>query len=441
MIIENGGKKLAFGLEWKHLVDANKRTAATQRALDAKAPLYWHEGDADYVGIVSAKETLATKSGAVYAACEAFRRVADLPSDALLILMLAEDSYAIVGIRDGRPKRGWDKAGIPESEVKALYTQFGQLCGEAGFALVGNLPELFGASVEAFTLDELSNLADASCQLKPPSRKSFYIKVGAVAVVCVVMALNAKTVWNKYISPPQEKPSEKTATELYSDYLAQHGADPVVMVSDYDHWYKWARALIPTYGGWSLRTVVCDFKDTQAAPGSYIPWNGKTRCTLTYDRTLKAIATNETFVRSVPADWVKTALYNPSQDQYQVVLYPTMMKTVPLQTVLQNAGTANARDIHFVSVLQTASRLVDSPSMSPPLPFLVPPGVASGNIVLPLYMTSGWSYEGQFQFTELLKRFPPYTTLGKAILKIEQTVADDDTPYKVKLIGEAITRN
>lgn len=442
MIIEIHGKRLAFGLDWKYVASSDRKGGATSAALEAKAPLYWHDGKANYVGVMQPSEKPGNKSGTVYSAAEAFRRLPDLPKDALMVLRAPDGTYLVAGIKDSRPRKGWDAGGLSEERARESFQTFGDLCGETGFALVGE-SDLPFANEEAapFSLAELASLVDDGCALKPPSRKAFYVKLAVVGCLGLVLALNGKTLWHKYIMPPKEPQSQKTPDELYSEYVAAHSGDPVVAVADYRGWLDWVHSLVPGYGGWALSAIVCDFRNSQSQPGSYLQWSGQTQCALTYDRKLKAVATNETFVKAVPKEWIQSASYNPSKDQMQVVLHPDVMTKVRVQDVLQNAGTATDRDIHFVSVLQSSGRLVSTPSLSRPAPYLVPPGVPAGGITMPLYMTAGWSFDGQLHYTDLLERFPKYATLGKATLTISESSSDTETPYHVALAGEVITRN
>jgi hypothetical protein len=452
-IVEKSGKKLVFGLEWRLLVNSNSpSTAATQQALTAKAPLMWHDGKSPFAGLMPpATGSRATANGAaLYAAAIAFKRLPGLPPNALLVLKTPDDSFAMVGISGGRPRRGFDHDKLSADEVRQYYEQFGNLCGDEGFALVGDADLPFIERITQFTLDELATLADSTCVLKVPSRKGLYKALGYVAVAGVVGAVFVPW-WLHAFFPKPAQEQQKDPAQQYQEFIQTRVNDPVVPAQDYVNWYGWVRSLSPSYGGWTFQAVDCSFHNKQSLPtASYIPWDGKTQCKLTYARTARAVATNESFMKSIPADWRGKAVYDPTKDSYLVSLEPTLFRPMLLRTMLHDAGLASDRDVHFMSQLQRAGALTTptgtgaggNVTMGAPAAFLTAPGMVG---VVPCgqqtWAWASWHIASQLRYVELLSQFPAYTTITTAGVSVDPSPAPGETPFKVDVTGEVITRN
>jgi len=441
MISEINGKKLAFGMEWRLLVESGSyATIAARRAREMRSPLLWHADKADYAGFLPKSDSSASQAGQIFAAAAAFLRVPGLPDDALLLIRTPDDKISLIGVRQRRPLRRFDQIGLTEQQAHELYIEFGKKCGESGFAVVGETNLSFVGEATPLTLAELAEHADSTCLLKPPSRSALYKKV-AVAIVAVgVLAVMAPRAAD-YFFPP-DPVATKTPTELYADSLKAHALDPVVRASDFSSWYDWIRSLTTMYGGWSLSKVSCKFSAPGSQGGSYQAWDGRAQCALTYDRDLKSYATNRTFIAAAPKEYASSATYLPTADQMIVNASPQAVKKVTLNTVLTSAGTAADRQMRFTSTLQSASQLVKKASLNDAEAFLIPPGVQPAGVAAVAYKASHWTIEGASHFVKLLSDFPAYATLSKAELTINKsTSASDDTPYQISIEGEAITRN
>lgn len=452
-IVEKSGKRLVFGLEWRLLVNGGSPASlATQQALSAKAPFMWHDGKSTFAGLVMPDlASRAAGSGAnLYAAAMAFKRLPGLPANALLILTLPDNNYAMIGISGGRPRRGFDHDSLTADGVRQYYEQFGNLCGDEGFAPVGDANLSFIERITPLNLAELATLADASCALKAPSRKGLYkvlTKVGAVGAAALILG---PWCWRAYHPHVDQSQQADPATQM-QNYVGTHLNDPVVPARDYTNWYAWIRALSPSYGGWTFQSAACTFHNKQSlTTTSYIPWDGISDCLLTFARTARAIATNETFMKAVPAEWRTHATYDSVKDAMLVDLHPQIFQRTPLRTLLRDAGLPADREVRFMSILQKLGALA-SPTgtggsstvgMSTPAPFLVPPGLAGATPCgQQSWSWAGWHISSQLRYAELLSDFPVYTTLTAAAVTIDQSPALGETPFKVDLTGEALTRN
>jgi hypothetical protein len=452
VIVEKNGKKLAFALDWRLLVSGGSPASlAMQQALAAKAPLIWHDGKSTFAGLMPSTNGKTPGNGAVlHSAAVAFKRLPGLPQNALLLLKTPDNSYAMVGINGGRPRRGYDQANLTADEVRQHYEQFGNLCGDEGFAVVGDVDLPFIDRLTPFTLDELASLADPSCVLKPPSRKGLYKTLAYVVVAGVAAAVLVPWWWHSFFPKPAQE-QVKDPAQQYQEFIASHVNDPVVPAQDYVDWYAWVRSLAPSYGGWTFQQADCAFHMMQSIPtGSYIPWDGRTRCTLTYGRTARVVATNETFMTSIPPAWRTNAVYNATKDAYVISLQPNLLRPMPLQMMLRQSGTPADRDVHFMSLLQRAGALVSplgsggdtNVTMSASTPFLTPPGMATTlPCGLPTWSWATWHIASQLRYVELLSEFPPYTTLTTASVTVDKSPSPNETPFKVDLTGEVIARN
>jgi hypothetical protein len=457
-IVERSGKRLAFGLEWRLLVNSGSPASlAIQQAMVAKAPLMWHDGKSTFAGLVM-PDSMATRSlsGSTHlcSAAMAFKRLPGLPPNALLILTMPDNNFALVGISGGRPRRGFDRDNLTSDSVREYYEQFGNLCGDEGFALVGdaNLPFIDIDRITPLSLDELAALADTSCALKAPSRKGLYkamIKVGAV-VGC--LAILGPWCWRVYRPHVDETQQNDPAAQV-RQYVGAHMNDPVVAARDYVHWFAWLRSLSPSYGGWTFQRAACEFHNKQSIPtASYMPWNGVSDCVLTFARTARAIATNETFMGAIPPDWRGHTTYDGVKDAYLVDLQPALFKPTPLRTLLREAGSASDRDVRFMSLLQETAALA-SPTgsnngnsivgMGRAAGFLLPPSLAGGAISCGVqsWSWSSWHIASQLRYVDVLSEFPAWTTLTSATVTISTTPPPNETPFTVDLTGEAVTRN
>ncbi|WP_206955994.1 hypothetical protein [Trinickia acidisoli] len=449
-ILEKNGKKLVFGLEWRLLVKSGSPASlATQYALTAKAPLMWHDGKSAFAGFMPPANDGRTPSNGthLYAAAVAFRRLPGLPANALLVLKTADNSFAMVGITGGRPRRGFDHGGLTTDEVRQYYDQFGNLCGDEGFAFVGDTDLPFIERTTPFTLDELATLADPSCLLKTPNRTPLYKALIYGAVFCVIGAVLGPWWWHTFHKGSQaQQPVDPT--QQYRRLLAAHENDPVVPANDYANWYAWVRSLSPIYGGWTLQNAECSFHNKQSGPTtSYVPWDGRAQCVLTYKRTERAFATNETFMREIPTDWRNASFYNVNRDSMQVSLQPNLLRPTPLRALLNVSGDATDRDVHFISQLQQADALAASAGtgrnarIGSPAPLLTIPGGAGAVCGVPTWSRAGWHITTPLHYVELLSQFPPYTTITSAAVTISQSPNANETPFTADVTGEVITRN
>ncbi|MDN7880133.1 hypothetical protein [Burkholderia aenigmatica] len=440
MIYDINGKRLAFALEWRLLMSSGGASAlATEQAQIAKARWLWHDGKASYAGLLLPTERVPAGNASMYAAAIALLRMPRLPSEALFVHRTPDSNYVVIGVKDGRPRKGFDQSGLSYDAAKELYERFGAMCGESGFAAVGDSTIPFMSEATALSLDELALLANESCSLKAPSNATRWINIGLVTVALALGVTCGPWFYHTYISPPTVQ-EQKTPGELYHDFLSEHAADPVQLADGYGDWYQWVRSsLKPRYGGWALQTVDCDFQNPGSQSGSYVAWDGKPSCRLTFLREVKSIATNRTFIEAIPDDWRQSAAYAPASDQWIVALRPALGGHVTLREFLSKAAMPPQRDVDFVSTLQHSGELVSVAPLASPSPFVLPPGVPRADIPGPVFMAVPWKVSGEFHYSQLLSRFPPYAMLSKATLTIGTSSASTN-PFSVTLVGSAITR-
>jgi hypothetical protein len=457
-IVERNGKRLAFGLDWRLLVNSGSPASlAVQLAMAAKSPLMWHDGKSTFAGFVMPDPAMTRSLGGSTPLCSAamaFKRLPGLPANALLILTMPDNNFALVGISGGRPRRGFDQDNLTSDNVREYYEQFGNLCGEEGFALVGdaNLPFIDGDRIAPLNLDELVVLADSSCTLKAPSRKGLYKTLLKVGAILGALAIIGPWCWRVY-HPPVDQVQQNDPAVQMRDYVGAHMNDAVVPARDYGRWLVWLRSLSPSYGGWTFQSAACYFHNKQSiTTASYIPWNGVSDCTLTFARTARAIATNETFVQAIPPAWRGHTTYDAVKDAYLVDLQPSLFKPTPLRALLLDAGSSADRDIRFMSLLQRTGAMASPTAssngnstvdMGQPSAFLLPPGLAGGAVPCgqQSWSWASWHIAAQLRYADVLSEFPAWTTLTSATVTIAATPPPNETPFLVDLTGEALTHN
>ncbi|MDR8092967.1 hypothetical protein KPB05_36530 [Burkholderia gladioli] len=442
MIYDINGKRLAFALEWRLLMSSGGASAlATEQAQIAKARFLWHDGKASYAGLLLPTERIPTGNAPMYAAAIALLRMPRLPNEALFVHRTPDSNYVVIGIKDGRPRKGFDQSGLSYDAAKELYEKFGTMCGDAGFAAVGDVSISFMHDATALSLDELASLANESCSLKQPSNVTRWVNIGLVTAAIGIGVAFGPWFYRTYISPPTIQ-EQKTPTELYHDFLSEHAADPVQVAEGYGDWYQWVRSSLKLrYGGWVLNSVDCEFQNPASQSGNYVAWDGRPSCRLAFSREVKSIATNRTFLETIPDDWRKSSAYAPNGDQMIVALRPALGGHVTLRELLSKAALPPQRDIDFISTLQHSGVLANEASLQSPSPFVLPPGVPRADIPGPVFMAAPWKVSGEFHYAQLLSRFPPYATLTKATLTIDTQSTASSNPFSVTLAGSAITRN
>ncbi|WP_342234341.1 hypothetical protein [Ralstonia sp. OTU4908] len=442
MILEIGGKKLVFGMDWPTLVEQGAYGAvAARKAFSLKSPLLWHQGEAGYAGFLRTKEmTLPATSGPLYAAAQAFGRIPGLPANALLVFRTPDRNFAAIGLMKGRPATRFDLTGLTGDLLNRVYLDFGRQCGGEGFTLVGDADAPLPSKPDALSLEDVAKHADATCLLKPPTRAAFYKRI-ALSIVTIGMVGAAIYVAKQAYFPPNPN-EQKTPTELYQENIQAHADDAVVLAPDYTEWYQWMRTTLrTTYGGWELKKAACDFHAPNTQAQAYVPWSGTPQCQLTFFRANKDFATNETFFAAAPKEYQSQSVYLAQPDQMVVSVKPPVMQKTTLGKLLAKAGLSDDRDVRFVSQMQAAGRLVKADTLPEAVPFLVPAGVPVTGIKGPVYRATHWSYNGSSQYVKLLGSFPTYSTLSKAELTVEETTDNAETPFHVALDGELITRN
>jgi hypothetical protein len=436
VIVEAFGNKLAFDLEWKPLLSGS-HAQATQAAAAIKAKLMWHDSRVRAVGLLT--ERMGRRIGQLHSGAAAFLQLPGLPSNAFLLLKSADDRYIVVGVEQGRPRKGFDRSGLSEDQARDLLENFGKVCNQQGYVLVGQpAPFTEGKPVTPLTLKELGSLAGNASLLKPPSKAALYrYAVGCVLFAAAGAHFGPMIYDAAYPPPPPEQ--QMTPAELYQQSLAQHASDPILRAADFGDWYSWIRSLRPSYAGWNMSTVVCDWRDPTSQPTSYVAWNGKVRCVLEFKRGIKAVATNEGFMSAIPSEWSSSAVYDPASDAIRVSLQPAAGKAVPLSQMLRDAAPGHERDIHFVSLVQRAGNLSHTASLTGPSPFLLPPTAPAG-AVPDLFMASKWQLTAPLHLAEFMAQFPPYVSLSTAKLEIADVEKSKD-PFRLTVEGMAITRN
>ncbi|CAM2158547.1 putative ATPase (plasmid) [Pararobbsia alpina] len=409
MILDVNGKKLAFGLSWKPLIDdADPATMAARVARDMNAKTIWHDGRALHMGALAATDRDVPAKD-IYAAAAALASMADLGANSLFVYRLQQGASApiflMIGVVRGRPRVGFDVVLNEASVVTERAQEFAKVCG-SNFVLAGNneaLVDVIGAdkvsSTYALSLEQLATAATSTALMRKPRRIVSSKKRKAVVIGVILVLFGAKVghaKWSEYQELAHRVTPEQRAAEAYKKQLSIQLSAMSLGASAVGPWYQWLRTMPFAVGGWHLSGMDC------AASG------GTLQCAVLFKPEL-AQATNESFVGEAPKEWPRPTLSTDGKQISVVFAAPTGGAQRLAERLLNPASVYDAnltfgtqlRDIAAASTNTSVGRFGLFPNgRAVPIGFGITP-----------MQSAKWEVKGPVRNTELIAQFPHNVTL------------------------------
>ncbi|TET01712.1 type 4b pilus protein PilO2 [Burkholderia cepacia] len=400
MILNIGGKSLAFGMRWQILVRAE---APGREARAAKSPLMWVDASREYFGILGQDEVLPKGKERIYSAAQALLNIPQSSTNMLLVLVNPEaDGYLVCGVMQKRPRNGFDLANVDDAALGELLARFADLCGDDGFELLGDAP-LDGIS--ALTVTDLSEAADEHCILRSSGSIARYVPY-VLVILAASTAVGFGLHYYKKKQAEEALAKQKSPAQLYAESLEAQSKSPTYSPSQIDAWATWAKALPMSVGGWDIADATCNLSAPQQ----------QFSCVITYKRGKSPLSTNRTFVDAAPKEW-QSIQFNDDAKSIQVAI-PVKVPVIPSANVIAAATSPRTISLELGSKLQSLVNVSKKAGLGAQFDiFALPVGVIPSSVPAPV-LTTTWTLEGPFRVLDALRGFPQYTTLDRISLTV-----------------------
>lgn len=410
MIIKVGGKRLAFGLQWKpHLSggDLHKEARA------AKAPYFWTADNSAYYGLLNELDSKKRVRSPVYAgAIVLLHRYTDVPNFVVVLSVSdngaesTRDGFIVCGIHHSRPHSDFDKVVGTKEEVTAQLKAFQHLCGPESFKIFGDVRI---SGIESVSREQALGAIDQGTALRKTKNALFNPLVGLL----VAGALAGTTMYgyNAYKAHKRAEArrlaaaSQKNAQQLYEEELALRRKDGVVLARDIEHALAVVVGSDFNLGGWAIEKVTCNpMAEKQVA------------CTFEYKLRQGSKGTYETFVAA--AKELENVEFAGDR-----VNGTRVVKAIPF--VEQGAAIDVAKPqreaiIEFASGLQRLRHLGE-PKLNALEAFAIPAGTSVSGLTSPPITTATWEFVSPLRNAKFLAAFPAYATLTQLVVLFGDT--------------------
>lgn len=405
MILNIDGKNLVFGMRWKVLVSGG---TANKDARASKSPFMWHADKAIYFGLLGEKESKDKIKQPLFSGAVALAHMHQQNPNILLVLPLPDDEgYVVCGIRQGRPRSGFDVIVEDELEVNRLVNEFSAICEQDSFVLLGNA-HIDGIS--PLTFEEISSSCDGHSQLKKVSGIPFNPLTLLAVMVIAGLAWGGGNAYLKHRKLEQQKQAlaaKKTAQQLYNEEIEVKRAESTLLAMNAIPISDWARTLPVSIGGWKLTTITC-----KAATDKTM------KCDLSFARGKIPESTNQTFV-----DGAGKLFDSIEFDDGARVIRTTSTITGLVFNTLGIAIDASKKQrdevLEFGSILQSMSRFGEQ-RLQKFAPFGVPAGVNVAELSQAPILSSPWEFNGPLRALELMTQFPKYVSVNQVVIVIKE---------------------
>ncbi|WP_458764282.1 hypothetical protein [Cupriavidus basilensis] len=425
MILTIDGKSVAFGLQWQVLLRQGSEEAVARKA---GATMLWADRAGQYVGLLPAKTKRPVKRATVYAGAQLILRATGVQNLMYVSEIPGQDGYVAVGIHHRRPRQGFDHAFLRAAEVKALIDEFTKICGSEPFSLIGDA-RLDG--IETLSLLELALLADPSAAMRRPKLRVTPIQGVALLVLLGGIGIGWQTYSKWRATQLAEEAVRKTQTpaEQYAQALSVVRASPLFLATGVDDYLEWVRGLPVSVGGWGVKSVDCEPKDTP-----------RLGCVVRLERNFSQ-ASNESFLAAASAEWAKSAAFDPDQRTVRVSITAPLASTKTVGDVLKLARSRAELTQDFIPTLQKMAVLGTEPKMGNIKPFRLPDGVPE-DAVPGLYREATWTVQLPLRTAAVLKTFPEYAYLTALSLNLERNgkAGTAESFATVKVAGAVLTK-
>ncbi|KJK21070.1 hypothetical protein UB46_29290 [Burkholderiaceae bacterium 16] len=419
------GISIAFGLQWQVLLRQGSEEAVARKA---GATMLWADSAGQYVGLLPPKAKRPGKRTTVYAGAQLVLRATTAQNLVYVSEMPGQDGYVAVGIHHRRPRQGFDHVFLRAAEVRTLLDAFAKVCGSESFSLIGDA-RLDG--IEPLPLTALAAVADAGAIMRRPKLRVTPIQGAAVLVLLggIGFAWQTYSKWRATQLAEEAVRKTQTPAEQYAQALSVVSASPLFLATGIDDYLDWARELPVSIGGWGVRSVDCEPKDTP-----------RLSCSVRLERNF-AQASNESFLAAAPTEWAKAAAFDLDQRTVRVTTTVPLASTRTVGEVLKQARARSELTQEFIPILQKMAVLGTEPKMGNIKPFGLPDGVPEDAVPV-LYREAGWSVQVPLRTAAVLKTFPEYAYLTSLSLSLERNgkAGTAESFATVKVAGAVLTK-
>ncbi|MDO8728627.1 MAG: type 4b pilus protein PilO2 [bacterium] len=404
MILNIDGKNLVFGMRWKVLVSGG---TANKDARASKSSFMWHADKAIYFGLLGEKEGKEKLKQPLFSGAVALAHMYHENPNILLVLPLPdEEGYVVCGIRQGRPRSGFDVIVEDELEVNRLVNEFSAICEQDSFVLLG---QAHIDGISPLTFEEIASTCDTFSQLKKVSGIPFNPLMLLALMVAVGLVWGGGNAYVKHRKLEQQRralAAKKTAQQLYSESIEAKRGESALIASNLAPVSDWVRALPLWLGGWKLTTITCKTATDKTM-----------KCDLNFARGKNPDATNQTFI-------------NTAGNLFDSVEFVDGARTIHATTSIKGLAFSNLgaafdsskkqRDevLEFGSTLQFLSRFGEQ-QLQKSMPFGVPVGVNVAELSQAPIMSSAWEFNGPLRALELTSQFPKYVSVNQIVIVIK----------------------
>jgi hypothetical protein len=401
MIIEIEQHSIASDMQWRPLL---VRGSVHKQARADKRPYVWSIPGEEFYGLISDTDVKYKKKKSLYSAAILFRKALGKDGNVLGIFSLGDDHYLICGLHRGRPKDGFDTVITGDTAMGKVVEKFAGLCKEESYRLVGDvkLP-----SMEPAGLDTLMQQLGTDAELVRV--RVTHAKEVAVVVAVLAMVGVGNYGWYQYKAMQHRKEmlaaqqKQKSAQQRYDEAIAAIRLQPTWRTRDIGFFWEWAGRLSRQIGGWYLTKADCSFADNAL------------NCTLTYDRSNYALATNKSFLDDLQG--AKPDSVDFDGKNVSVHVRVEHLPTGTYASALDAAQDYRATTIGFGSTLQELTAFGDQ-SLKSFDPFGVPAGINPGELAKPPVQAGHLDLSLPLRALPLVADFPAAVVLDKATLTV-----------------------
>lgn len=426
MILNINGKNIVFGMRWKILISGG---TANKDARAAKSTFMWHADKSIYFGLLAEKESKEHLKQPLHSGAIALAHMHAAHPNILLVLPIPEGAgYIVCGIRQGRPKSGFDLIVDDELEVNRLVNEFSGICEQDSFLLLGDA-HIDG--IIPLSFEDLAEGCESYSQLKKVSGIPFNPLVLLTLMVVIAGAWGGGKAYMKHRKAEEQRKAlaaQKTSQQLYSESLQTKRNDPALLASNLPVLAAWIGKLPMSGGGWKLSRAICQ------------PLGTKVNCSMTYLKGKNPEATNQTFLESIGRNFESVDFIQ----NMQTIKATATANGVSFNQVslgIDSAKTHRDEAIEFGSILQSLSKFGDQ-VFKDPEPYGIPPGVNIAELGQSLISTSQWEFNGTVRSLALLTNFPKYSMVNQIDFSFKDAPEYEVTKSMavVKVTGAAFSK-
>ena len=414
MLIKIEDKNLMVGMTWHVMV--NNTSSVNKSVKQKKSSWYWHANNVFFFGSVPKSEKLTRKDLPVYSSVIAFSVTQPTGNSLAIVSVPDTEHYLICGVFQGRPKEGYDCTVSSLEEVSNIVSSFSDLCGNAGFTLLGDIKL---SDMQFFSMQNLIESLTEYSKLKRV--RSEIINPVTILIGLAAFGFAGSEGWKQYVKYRNNQiaiklaQQQKSSQQLYDEALVDKRKEVALRVSDAPQLMKKMIIFPVSVGGWKTKSAKCTANQSK-----------NVFCTLSFIKGSKGEITNKSFLSYSEPYKFLAIRYLPNLTTIEADLEITGLPFTTMADVLDSALPLKSEWLDFGSQVQ---RLIPfgSPTVTQYAPISLRNDAQNGQISTLPPLSAKWTQSGPIRILEMLKDFPKYAVLNSVNLSVS------DTPkYEVK---------